>query len=115
MFDETVKKLLRKYPDAVCVNIGCGLDDRFTCVDNGKVRWFHVDLADSIEMRKHFFHETEREHMLAADILRAGWTEQIPKNKVVIVIAEGLFMYFSKEQVQTVLNSITDSFSRGFP
>ena len=114
MFDETVKKLLRKYPDAVCVNIGCGLDDRFTRVDNGKVRWFHVDLADSIEMRKHFFHETEREHMLAADILRAGWTEQIPKNKVVIVIAEGLFMYFSKEQVQTVLNSMTDSFDRGF-
>jgi O-methyltransferase involved in polyketide biosynthesis len=35
--------------------------------------------------------------MLGADILRAGWTEQIPKNKVVIVIAEGLFMYFSKE------------------
>ena len=50
MFDETVKKLLRKYPDAVCVNIGCGLDDRFTRVDNGKVRWFHVDLADSIEI-----------------------------------------------------------------
>ncbi len=114
MFDEAVKKLLRKYPGAVCVNIGCGLDDRFTRVDNGKVRWFHVDLADSIEMRKHFFHETEREHMLGADILRAGWTEQIPKNKVVIVIAEGLFMYFSKEQVQTVLNSITGSFDRGF-
>ena len=114
MFDETVKKLLRKYPDAVCVNIGCGLDDRFTRVDNGKVRWFHVDLADSIEMRRHFFHEIEREHMLAADILRAGWTEQIPKNKVVIVIAEGLFMYFSRVQVQTVLNSITGSFDRGF-
>ena len=109
-----MKKLLRKYPGAVCVNIGCGLDDRFARVDNGKVRWFHVDLADSIEMRKHFFHETEREHMLAADILRAGWTEQIPKNKVVIVIAEGLFMYFSRVQVQTVLNSITGSFDRGF-
>ena len=114
MFDEAVKKLFRKYPGAVCVNIGCGLDDRFTRVDNGKVQWFHVDLADSIEMRKHFFHETEREHMLAADILRAGWTEQIPKNQVVIVIAEGLFMYFSKEQVQTVLNSITGYFDRGF-
>lgn len=114
IFDETVKKLLRKYPDAVCVNIGCGLDDRFTRVDNGKVRWFNVDLADSIEMRKNFFHEAEREHMLAADILRAGWTGQIPKNKVVIVIAEGLFMYFSKEQVKTVLNSITGSFDRGF-
>ncbi len=67
LFDETVKKLLRKYPDAVCINIGCGLDNRFSRVDNGKIRWFNVDLPDSIEMRKKFFYETEREHMLAAN------------------------------------------------
>lgn len=67
LFDETVKKLLRKYLDAVCINIGCGLDDRFSRVDNGKIRWFNVDLPDSIEMRKKFFYETEREHMLAAN------------------------------------------------
>lgn len=114
LFDEMVKKLLRKYPDAICINIGCGLDDRFSRVDNGKVQWFNVDLPDSIAVRKRFFHEAEREHMLAADILRAGWTERIPKKKIVIVIAEGLLMYFSKEQVKTVLNSITDSFGRGF-
>lgn len=114
LFDETVKKLLWKYPNAICINIGCGLDDRFTRIDNGKIQWFNVDLPDSIAVRKRFFHEAEREHMLAADILKEGWTEQIPKNKVVIVIAEGLFMYFSKEQVKAVLNSITDSFDRGF-
>ncbi len=67
LFDETVKKLLRKYLDAVCINIGCGLDDRFSRVDNGKIRWFNVDLPDLIEMRKKFFYETEREHMLAAN------------------------------------------------
>ncbi len=114
LFDETVKRLLGKYPNAVCVNIGCGLDDRFTRVDNGKIQWFNVDLPDTIAMRKQFFHEAEREHMLAADIRRAEWTERIPQNKVVIVIAEGLLMYFSKEQVKTVLNRITDSFGRGF-
>ena len=30
------------------------------------------------------------------------------------MIAEGLLMYFSKEQVRTILNNITDSFGRGF-
>lgn len=114
LFDETVKKLVQKYPDAVCINIGCGLDDRFTRVDNGKIQWFNVDLPDSIVMRKKFFRETDREHMLAADILRADWTESIPSGRIVIVIAEGLLMYFSKEQVKTVLNSITNSFDRGF-
>ncbi|MCM1543617.1 MAG: class I SAM-dependent methyltransferase [Blautia sp.] len=114
MFDRTLKKLLGKYPDAVCVNVGCGLDDRFSRVDNGKVRWFNVDLPDSIEVRKKVFTETEREHMLAGDILETGWIKGIPKADVVVVIAEGLLMYFSKEQVSTILHNITDSFGRGF-
>ena len=109
-----MKKLLRKYPDAVCINIGCGLDDRLTRVDNGKIQWYNVDLADSIEIRKKFFHETEREHMLAADILKPNWADGIPKSDMSIVIAEGLLMYFSREQVKTLLNSLTGSFDRGF-
>ncbi|MCM1464269.1 MAG: class I SAM-dependent methyltransferase [Bacteroidales bacterium] len=54
LFDRTLKGLLAQYPDAVCVNIGCGLDDRFSRVNNGTIRWFNVDLPDSIEVRKKF-------------------------------------------------------------
>ena len=118
LFDRTVKKLLENYPDAVCVNIGCGLDDRFTRVDNGRLQWFNVDLPDSIEVRRKFFPkiftDSEREHMTAGDILKTDWTEDIPKENVTLVIAEGLLMYFSKEQVRTILNNITSSFGRGF-
>ena len=35
MFDDAVKKLTDKYPDAVFLNLGCGLDNRFVRVDNG--------------------------------------------------------------------------------
>ena len=83
-------------------------------MDNGKIQWFNVDLPDSIEMRKKFFYETEREHMLAADILKPNWADGIPKSDMAIVIAEGLLMYFSREQVKTLLNSLTGSFDRGF-
>lgn len=114
MFDRALKKLLAKYPDAVCVNIGCGLDDRFSRVDNGKIRWFNVDLPDSIEVRKKIFKETGRERMIAGDILKTDWMEDVPKEDVMIVIAEGLLMYFSKEQVRVILNNITSTFGRGF-
>lgn len=114
ILDREVKKLLKKYPHAVCVNIGCGLDNRFSRVDNGTVQWFNVDLPDSIEVRKKVFTETAREHMLASDILADGWTENLPKGKVTIIIAEGLLMYFSEEQVKKILNSITDYFEKGF-
>ncbi|MCM1104356.1 MAG: class I SAM-dependent methyltransferase, partial [Clostridium sp.] len=114
MFDKELKELLASYPDAVCVNIGCGLDDRFLRVDNGKIEWFNVDLPDSIEVRKKVFAEIEREHMLAGSILEPDWMRDIPKERVTIVIAEGLLMYFSKEQVRTILHNITGSFERGF-
>ena len=35
MFRDTLKDLLAKYPDAVCINLGCGFDDKFSQVDNG--------------------------------------------------------------------------------
>ena len=118
LFDRAVKKLLEKYLDAVFVNIGCGLDDRFSRVDNGRLQWFNVDMPDSIEVRSKFipniYTETEREHEIAGEILKTDWMGDIPKENVTVVIAEGLLMCFSKEQVRTILNNITDSFDRGF-
>ena len=110
LFDRTMKAYLEKYPDAVCVNIGCGLDDRFSRVDNGKIHWYNVDLADAIAARKLFFKETEREHMIAGSILEANYTVSIPKDKMVILIAEGLFMYFTLEQIRRILDIIRHAF-----
>lgn len=114
MIDREVKNLLKKNPDAICVNLGCGLDDRFSRIDNGTVQWFNIDLPDSIEIRKKVFEETEREHMLAGNILEDRWTKAVPKGNVTVIIAEGLLMYFSKAQVKKILNSITNSFEKGF-
>ncbi len=114
LFDQTVKKLLDKYPDAVCINIGCGLDNRFERVDNGGIDWYNVDLPDSIAVRKKVYRETEREHMLVGNVLDTDWMEAIPKDRVTIVVAEGLFMYFSKEEIKTILNNLTDTFDKGF-
>ncbi len=114
LFDNEVKRLLEKYPDAVCVNIGCGFDDRFSRVDNGKVRWYNVDLPDSIELRKKVFEERDREFMKAGDLTGTDWTEGIPNEGVTIIIAEGLLMYFSEEQVSGLLDHICDYFGKGY-
>ena len=50
LFRNTLKDLLRQYPDAVCINLGCGFDDKFSQVDNGTLQWFDVDLPDQIEV-----------------------------------------------------------------
>ena len=50
IFREELKRLLKLYPDAVCINLGCGFDDKFSQVDNGRLTWFDVDLPDQIIM-----------------------------------------------------------------
>ena len=114
LFDETVRKLLAKYPDANVVNIGCGFDDRSSRTDNGRAHWYHVDLPDSIAVRRKVFEPKERETMIAADLLSDNWTEGIPNDKMTIIIAEGLLMYFEKEQVQTLMKQIRQHFGKGY-
>lgn len=98
----------------MCVNLGCGLDDRFTRVDNGSIRRFNMDLPDAIEVRRKVFTDTERYKSVVGDILDPEWIKQMPETKEAIVVAEGLFMYFTREQVRAILNSLTDSFPKEY-
>jgi O-methyltransferase involved in polyketide biosynthesis/ubiquinone/menaquinone biosynthesis C-methylase UbiE len=114
LFDQEVKKALRKYPETIVVNIGCGLDDRFSRVDNGKVRWYQVDLPDSIALRRKCFTEREREFLIEGDLLSDTWTNDIPTDAVPIIIAEGLLMYFTEDQVRHLLAHLQRYFKKGY-
>lgn len=114
LFDNEMKKALKKYPNAVVVNIGCGFDDRFSRVDNGQVLWYNVDLPDSIAIRRKCFEERPREFLIEGDLLSENWTNGIPNDRVTIVIAEGLFMYFTGEQVKQILTRISGHFHKGY-
>ena len=52
MFDEKVKELNKGFSNAMAINIGCGLDNRFTRADNVTVKWHDVDLAEMISLKK---------------------------------------------------------------
>lgn len=114
LYREQLKELLNKYPDAVCINLGCGFDDKFSQVDNGSVLWFDVDLPDQIAVRRKVYEDRERCVMLEGDALNGDWTRSIPKADMVIVVMEGVLEYFSKEQVKTCLNMLCDSFPHGY-
>ncbi len=110
MFDRALKGYLEQFPDAVCVNLGCGLDDRFSRVDNGKLLWYDLDLPDVVRIRRHYFKENKRVTMLEGSILEEDWTERIEKGRKAIFIAEGLLMYFKKEEIKQLLLVITRNF-----
>jgi len=110
IFDEQVLVFLKDHPEAVVVNLGCGLDTRFPRVDNGRVLWFDLDLPAIIELRKNFFAQTERHRFITASALDPTWLTVVPKKKSTLIIAEGLSMYFTEEEIKTLLKNIKNNF-----
>lgn len=114
MFRNQLSRLLKEYPDAVCINLGCGFDDKFSQVDNGKLQWFDVDLPDQIAVRRKVYSDRERCTMLDGDALNGEWTKKLPASDMYIVVMEGVLEYFSKEQVKTCLNMLCDCLPHGY-
>ena len=114
LYREQLKALLKKYPDAVCINLGCGFDDKFSQVDNGRLQWFDVDLPDQIAVRRKVYEDRDRCVMLDGDALNGDWTKRLPDSDMYLIAMEGVLEYFSKEQVKTCLNMLCDCFPHGY-
>jgi len=114
MFREKLGELIAQYPDAVCINLGCGFDDKFSQVDNGTITWFDVDLPEQIAARRKVYEDRERCTMLEGSALGTDWMAAIPKDHMTIVVMEGVLMYFSEEEVKTCLKNLADNFENGY-
>jgi len=102
--DETARDFLARHPQGVVLHLGCGLDSRFERVDNGQVEWYDLDLPDVIELRRKFFTESERYHMIASSVTDLSWMQRVAaQGRPVQVIAEGLMMYLSEADVRALL------------
>ena len=111
MMDNEVKKFMKKYPDCVIVSIGCGLDTRFLRIDNGKIRWYNLDLPEVIEKRKLFFEPNERVTDIAKSAFNSTWTKDIKlEGKKLLIISEGVLMYFEEQKIKQFLEILTDNF-----
>jgi O-methyltransferase involved in polyketide biosynthesis len=98
--DQVIKKFLTSYPEGTVVNIGCGLDTTFERIDNGKVKWYDLDLADVIELRRKFIQESERRKFIASSFLEKEWLESIEVKGNILFIAAGVFYYFEEGQIK---------------
>lgn len=108
-----VRRYLKGHPEAVIVNLGCGLDTSFPKADNGRCRWVNLDLPEVIALRERLLPLGEREENLAADALDLSWLRTIGGNGDRYVIAGGVFYYFREEQVRRLLRAMARAFPGG--
>ncbi|NIM99029.1 MAG: class I SAM-dependent methyltransferase [candidate division Zixibacteria bacterium] len=109
--DDYVMDFLDDHPNGVVLHLGCGLDTRYDRVNNGNVEWYDLDMPEVIDLRKNFFQETDRYHMIPSSVTNSGWAEMIPsQSRPVMVIAEGLMMYLMEEEVKSLILKLKKSY-----
>lgn len=113
LLDNAVKAFIGKHPAAVVINLGCGLDTRFFRVDNGIIDWHDLDLPEPIQIKRQFFKETDHYNMLDKSVFDYSWINDLAKdNKPVLIIAEGLLMYFQEPEVKDLMNTLVMAFPK---
>ena len=108
-YDDCVREFAQRNPNGTIVNIGCGLDDRFSRVDNGTLNFFDLDLPDIISFKRTIIPETDRFHFLSTSVFDFGWMDRIPQGPV-LLLAEGVFMYCEPSAVKALFKKVQQSF-----
>lgn len=111
LLDQMVSDFIRKNPRGTVVNIACGLDTRFYRLDNGSIRWYNLDLPETIAVRRRFLTETGRVSLIAKSAMDESWADDVEETgEKVLVVAEGLVMYLTEADVKQILSIVNRRF-----
>ncbi len=109
LLDQGLKTFLKAHPDAVVINFGAGLDTRHERVGCSDVDWYEIDVPETIALRERFFTETEHYHFISKSIFDLSWMDLVEtRNRPVLFLAEGLFMYFEEQQMKDFFTTLAE-------
>ncbi|HKJ78124.1 MAG TPA: class I SAM-dependent methyltransferase [Prolixibacteraceae bacterium] len=109
-YDLFAKCFIEKFPDAAVVNIGCGLDNRFKRIDNGKIHFYDLDFPDIISIKEKIIPPTSRYRQFAQSVFDFEWIKEIDREHV-FLLAEGVFMYCEPTDVKNLFHELHKRFS----
>lgn len=109
VLDKLTEAWLLKNPDAVVVNIACGLDTRCYRM-KGYAHWYNLDLPETIAVREKLLPEDGKISQIAMSATE-DWGGEIKETDApVLVIIEGLTMYLTEADVKQIFSVISNRF-----
>lgn len=108
-----IKDYLKKYPKAVIVNLGCGLDETGKACDNGLCRIVNVDFPDIIAVREKLTDKYDREVNIARDLKDCSWMDEVDGSDGAIFFAAGVFHYFKMSEVRKLVLELSKRYKGG--
>ena len=113
VFDDLVRDFIRRKPECTVVHLGVGMDSRVFRLDpSATVRWVDVDFPDVIDLRRQLYPERDHTTMIGASVTD-DWIQQVPGDRVTLVVAEGLTMYLEPADGQELFRRVVEHFPSG--
>lgn len=111
IIDEICIKHIDKNPNTIVVHLGCGLDSRCLRVSKDSIKWYDIDFDSVINLRRNFYDENKGYKMIGKSVTDLSWLDDIENNdKSILIVAEGLTMYLSEEELRQIVNGINAKF-----
>ncbi|MFL6075905.1 MAG: class I SAM-dependent methyltransferase [Mycobacteriales bacterium] len=101
--DTALRRLLASAPEATVVALGEGFETQFWRLDNGRLRWCGVDLPEVATVRREVLPDDRRNRTLAGSANDGEWIAHVDHERPVIITAQGLLMYFERDEVHRLL------------
>ena len=119
IFCDLARHFFSRFPDALGVNLGCGLSHYFQWLDQHTNQWLDADLPQVMALRKQLLPAGgKRLRHAEVDISQPGWWARLklPRQRdgvPVLLIFEGVLMYLKPAQVQSVLREFGENAPAG--
>jgi len=112
LIDKEVEAFFEKNPDAVAIQLGAGIDARYERINpKSATHWYDLDLPEAIDFRRKVLTESEKNTYIAKSLFDYSWIETVKSHqKPVILIIEGVLMYFKPEEVKAFFNEVCSQF-----
>ncbi|MGV0625815.1 class I SAM-dependent methyltransferase [Mycolicibacter minnesotensis] len=113
-YDIWARQFLAAQPNATVIHLGCGLDARVFRIDPGPdVTWYDVDQPPVIALREQIYPDRPGYHLMATSATDPSWLQEIPADRPVLLLAEGISMYLTETDGVALLQSVVDRFPSG--
>lgn len=114
LIDDMTLAFIKKHPDAVVIQLGAGLDTRYQRLNCPDItHWYDLDLDEAIAIRQTLCPKHEKNTLLAMSMFDESWVDKVQAhNKPVLIIIEGVLMYFDEDQVKTFFTMLCRRFTQ---
>jgi O-methyltransferase involved in polyketide biosynthesis len=113
-YDIWARQFLAVHPHATVIHLGCGLDARVCRLDPGPdTAWYDVDQPAVIALREKIFPTRPQYHLVATSATDPSWLDEIPADRPVLLLAEGISMYLTEQDGVALLQRVVDRFGVG--